>query len=519
MPGAHREGGFGLSVQPQSALGPLVGDFAAGCRMVLDPDVSDSARLRLLDTIGIALPALDLDTTVAARRLAVAESGPGPATMLGHVGRRSATWAAFANGVATGSLEYDDTHFPAIVHPSASVVPAALAAAEQSDASLDEVIAGIAAGVEIAVRMALAGYDPVERVSLFLERGLSATAICGTVGSAVAASVVLGASSDEICDALGAAASMASGVLEANRTGGTSKRTHYGWAAHAGVAAALMARAGLSGPPTALEGRYGLLPSLLGDAARLDVIGAGLGSEWHLPTVDFKRYPANGFTHAAIDAVSSLRKAGLLAEDVDAVTLAVAGPCVRTIGQPIERKRRPASMFDAQRSGPFVIAAALLGRSRRGLGVEDFDPARLVDARYLELMDRVEVVADPAFDAVYPRRRRLQRRRPPEAQAPRQRRPLPRRRKPLSSCRPSCRLFPAFRPISTTRGPHRVTRSVGPTSRWPPIWFSTMRSSTGSRTTVAPRCPVSMPCAVSLPRAGSGTPIGPSSPSISAEVS
>jgi 2-methylcitrate dehydratase PrpD len=168
------------------------------------------------------------------------------------------------------------------------------------------------------------------------------------------------------------------------------------------VAAALLAAAGLTGPPTALEGRYGLVHSLLGDGSRLDVIGAGLGSEWHLPEVDFKRYPANGFTHAAIEAVRVMRNAGLVAEDVEAVTLAVAAPSVRTIGQPIERKRRPASTFEAQRSGPFVIAASLLGTSQRGVGVEDFDPERLTDPRYLRLMDRVEVVADPAFDAVFP---------------------------------------------------------------------------------------------------------------------
>lgn len=402
MPRAHGEGGTGLSGELQAALGPLIGAFSAGCRDAVPANVAASARLRVLDTIGIALPALELDTTVAARRLAVAESGPGPATMLGHRGRRSATWSAFANGVATGSLEYDDTHFPSIVHPSASVVPAALAAAEHAGGDVERLVAGVAAGVEIAVRLALAGYDPVGRASVFLERGQSATAICGAVGSAVGASVVLGGSPEEISDALGAAVSMASGVLEANRTGGTSKRTHYGWAAHVGVTAALMAAAGLTGPPTAIEGRYGLLQSLLGDRSRPAMIAAGLGHDWHLPAVDFKRYPANGFTHAAIDAIGRLRSAGLEAEDVEALTLAVAGPCVRTIGQPIDRKRRPSSMFEAQRSGPFVVAAALLSSSVRGLGVEDFESDRLTDPGHLTLMDRVDVVADPAFDGVFP---------------------------------------------------------------------------------------------------------------------
>ena len=55
------------------------------------------------------------------------------------------------------------------------------------------------------------------------------------------------------------AASMGAGLLEANRSGGTVKRAHCGWAAHAGVGAAELARAGLTGPPTVLEGRFGFL--------------------------------------------------------------------------------------------------------------------------------------------------------------------------------------------------------------------------------------------------------------------
>jgi hypothetical protein len=106
------------------------------------------------------------------------------------------------------------------------------------------------------------GYDEELRNSVFFERGPHATSICGAVG---------------------AAASMGAGLLEANRTGGTVKRVHCGWAAHCGVAAADLARHGLTGPPTVMEGRFGFLQAFCGDRAHPDAVVRGLGTDSELP--------------------------------------------------------------------------------------------------------------------------------------------------------------------------------------------------------------------------------------------
>jgi 2-methylcitrate dehydratase PrpD len=108
-------------------------------------------------------------------------------------------------------------------------------------------------------------------------------------------------------DAIGIAASMASGVIEANRTGGTVKRMHCGWAAHSGVTAVELVRRGFTGPPTAIEGRFGLLEAFLHDKVDHDVITAELGQEWSVPGIFFKPYPANHFTHTAVDAARRAR--------------------------------------------------------------------------------------------------------------------------------------------------------------------------------------------------------------------
>ena len=183
--------------------------------------------------------------------------------MIGGEERCPAPAAALVNGTLAHALDFDDTHLPSVLHPSASVVPAALAVAEARGRSGAEALHAIAVGIEINVRLGSAGYDATQRVNLFFERGLHATSICGALAAAGAAALLLGLDAAGVADAIGIAASMGAGLLEANRTGGTVKRVHCGWAAHAGVCAAELARSGLTGPPTVLEGRFGFFAGLL----------------------------------------------------------------------------------------------------------------------------------------------------------------------------------------------------------------------------------------------------------------
>src|SRR5713226_5821262 len=194
--------------------------------------------------------------------------------------------------------------------------------------------------------------DRAMRNSVFFERGLHATSICGAVGAAVAVAMLQGKDEAGIASAAGIAASMGAGLLEANRTGGTVKRVYCGWAARCGVAAAGLARHGLTGPPTVLEGRFGFLQAFCGDRAHPDAVVRGLGTDWELPRVVFKPYPCNHFTHAGVDAALRLRAQGLAPADVTAIELGVAKPVLRTIAEPPEAKARPASAYNAAFSGP-----------------------------------------------------------------------------------------------------------------------------------------------------------------------
>lgn len=389
-----------LTDEVVTTLSQKIGAFAAATTYdALPAAVVDSVRMRVLDTLGIVIAATPLETSRAARRWVSVQGSAGASTAAGIGNALPAHLAAFVNGVGAHSLDYDDTHLPSVLHPSASVVPAALAAAQANGSSGRELIAAIAVGLEVTVRLGMAGYVPEKGNSVFFEHGQHATSICGAMGSAVAAAMLFGSN---VVDALGLAASMASGILESNRTGGTVKRMHCGWAAQSGVTAAQLVALGITGPPTVLEGRFGFFEAWLHGEVDLNAVADGLGESWSVPGIFFKPYPANHFTHAAIDAGAALRRAGITHDRIERLVLGVAAPTVRTIGEPIDVKRRPSTGYMAQFSGPYALVAGLLGGGGLEVSVADFADALAVDPLRRSLMDRVDVVADDRCGRIFP---------------------------------------------------------------------------------------------------------------------
>jgi len=388
---------------PVQTLGAQVATFAVRAAKDGVPDeVSLSVRQRVLDVLGLCVAAHRLPTSAAIVGHVLDQGGHPQATAIGMPDRVTAAQAALVNGVLAHSLDYDDTHLPSVLHPSASVVPAALAAAEQAGADGELTIRAIAVGLEVAVRLGMAGYDEELGNSVYFEHGQHATSITGAMGSAVAAALLSGADEKGVLDALGLTASMASGIIEANRTGGTVKRLHCGLAAQAGVTAAQLVGRGFTGPPSVLEGRFGFFEAWLHGRFSSAAVTDGLGEDWSVPGIFFKPYPANHFTHAAIDAGLALRARGVRPEEVSSITVGVAGAVIRTIGQPIEVKRAPETGYQAQFSGPYAVVAGLLGGSGLGVGLDDFTDDLARDPLRRSLMARVDVVADPRCDAIYP---------------------------------------------------------------------------------------------------------------------
>lgn len=366
-------------------------------------ELLEQAAQHVLDTLGVAMAASRLDTSRGIAAYAAVQGGRGEAHAIGVPKLLPAPLAALVNGTMAHSLDFDDTHLPSVLHPSASIVPACLAVAEAEGVNGRTTLAAVVAGLEVCVRLGMAGYDPEQRNSVFFDRGQHATSICGAIGAAGAVAALTGLGDRGVLDAMAIAASMASGIIEGNRAGGTVKRLHCGWAAQAAVHAANLVRHGFTGPPTALEGRFGFFVAFLSGRYRAEEITDQLGERWSIQDIQFKPYPANHFTHAGIDAALTLREKGVRLEHVTSMRLGVAGPTVRTIGEPIEAKRRPKTSYEAQFSAPYTVVAAMLGGTGLGLGLDDFAEPLLGAEDRVAAMAKVDVVENQWCNDIFPR--------------------------------------------------------------------------------------------------------------------
>lgn len=381
--------------------------FADDCRNGLDPAITADVAGRLLDVLGNTLAGRAQTEGPAAPDQAVLRvishwGGVPESSIIGTGELLPAPSAALANGTFAHLLDFDDTHLPSVLHPSANVVPAAIAVAEARSATTPDLFAAVAAGIEVTDRLGMASYLPSVGNSIFFDKGFHATSICGTIGAAVAAGLLNGLDEAGLTDAIGIAASMGAGIIEANRTGGTVKRVHCGWAAHGGITAAALAAEGVTGPPTVLEGRFGFFQAYLDGRYDGSALLDDLGERWELLRTVYKPYPSNHFTHAGIDCALALRADGLDPSHVEAAELGVAEPVLRTIAEPRSEKVRPHSGYHAKFSGPFTVARALLGGGGLGVYLDDFTEASLQDPTVQTLSEKVTVVADARATELFP---------------------------------------------------------------------------------------------------------------------
>ena len=322
-------------------------------------DVRACGRLHLLDAIGVALAAAATGVGRPYLDAAVILGGAGPANILGSGLTRDAATAALLNGGLMHGLEYDDTHTASIVHGSAVLAPAALAVAQEAEASGEDLLRAYILGWEVLVRMGLAA------PGAFQARGFQVTSVGGTLVAALEAAEILKLDENRTVAALGIALSQASGVFEFLSNGASVKSMHPGWAAHAGLLAARLAAAGLDGPETALEGRMGLFQQFAVDGERaVDGFAAqlaSLGRHWHLREAAYKFLPCCHYLHPYVEALDQLGSVD--PARIRAVTCLVAPGAAQIICEPWARKQAPASGHEVRWSLPIVVAARLIDGS------------------------------------------------------------------------------------------------------------------------------------------------------------
>lgn len=374
--------------------------FITGLRYAdLPAHVVGAARRHLLDTIGVAIRGRShtaaQDALRALRRL---DGTAGNIAIWGASARHAAPYAALANGIASHVLDFDDTHTDAIVHGSAIIAPVVLALAQQHDRGGDALLAAFVAGWEVAARVGLASRGTFHR------RGFHTTAIAGVFGATAAAAHLLGLSAEQTMHALGLAGSQAAGINEYLSNGSSAKSVHAGWAAHAGIVAASLARAGMTGPASVFEGRDGLLRTH-GDCSDVDAVAldADLGTRWEMTRVSIKPYPCCHFAHAFVDCMPKLVQRGMQAANIAALECVVPEIEVALICEPALDKRRPATPYAAKFSLPFLLASRLVDGT---IGHRSFDAPNLARPDLIALAARVGYrIAKPGettFPATFP---------------------------------------------------------------------------------------------------------------------
>jgi 2-methylcitrate dehydratase PrpD len=343
----------------------------------------------LIDVVGLCVTARNEDYIKSA--LAGCDD-EGPCTAIGHARGFSAASAAFVNGTAAHGEDFDDTFEGGPVHAGAVIVPAVLAVCERYKPDGHAAFFGIAVGTEVMCRLSTVVPKAVHKA------GFHPTAIFGAMGASAGVSAALGLSARQLVDALGIAASMASGIIEYLAEGTWTKRLHPGWAAQSGIRAALLARGGFIGPRTVFEGVHGLFHGFAhttkGDYGALT---GDFGTRWVTETLAFKPYPCGTMAHPYIDCAKRLAARGIKAGDVKELICEVAEGTVHRLWEPLADKQRPPNGYAAKFSTPFLLATGFV---HGGVGLDAFTDAAVRDKDVLALSSKVRYVIDP--DNPYP---------------------------------------------------------------------------------------------------------------------
>jgi len=361
----------------------------------LPASVADRAAVLVLDALGSCLASSRQDFGRSVLEAAEGLGGPAESTLIGSKARVAAANAVLANATLAHGLDFDDTREDAIVHTGSVAVTTALAVGESAGASGRAVLEAVVAGVEVMCRVGLAV------PGRFHARHYHPTSLCGSFAAAAIAGRLRGLTEDQLVHAFGICGSQAGGIIEYLADGSWTKRLHPGWAAHAGVTAALLAQAGFTGPETVFEGAHGFYQAFAGghDESRLAELLATLGRAWEIEQLTFKPYPCGSIAHPYMDCAGRLRERhGIRPEQIAFVRCRTAEGPIPRLWEPLRAKHNPPNGYASKFSLPYLLAAILVkGRAT----LAEFTDEAVKDETVLRVAGKVSYEVDRTID--YPR--------------------------------------------------------------------------------------------------------------------
>lgn len=316
----------------------------------------------------------------------------GEACVVGTPARLAACNAAFVNGTATHSLDFDDGMTRGSVHPAGGIFPALLAMAEKLGSSAEDfIVAGVAA-YDVTLRIAATVHPHTSR------RGFHNTPTAGVFGAAAGAARLLHLDAATTLNALGIAGSFSGGLRAYLQDGAEVKRLHPGKAARDGITCAELARRGITGASQVIEGRYGFINAFTDSNADWERLTGALGERYEICSVYFKPYPACRHFHAALDAVRAIR--GRKGFDLSHIAGIEIG--LYEVGAAGHDHKRADNLLEAQMSAPVTTALAL---AFGDVTAPSFDRENLERADVRRLIEATEVYVDAECERLYPGRR------------------------------------------------------------------------------------------------------------------
>ncbi len=290
--------------------------------------------------------------------------------------------AAQANATMAHASDYDDTHDPSPIHTGVVAVPTALAIAEIGE-KIDgrKLITAVALAADLAVRLCMAC-----KITM-VESGWHYTTLHGNFNAAVVAGKLLGFDEETLVNTFGLAYHQAGGNLQATHDGVLAKRIGPGFAVRNGIMAAMMAQQGITGAKNVLEGRHGLFNVYHRGMYNPEMLTANLGEKYEVVDLSFKPYPCCRMNHSSIDATLAIMNENRMGpEDIEAVTIRVNSDAMGSVCEPLEIKRNPRTIVDAQFSIPWTVAMAV---THGKVGLEAFTEKAIKDRATLSFSQKV----------------------------------------------------------------------------------------------------------------------------------
>ncbi|MGH6862118.1 MAG: MmgE/PrpD family protein, partial [Phyllobacterium sp.] len=365
-------------------------DFAAFSSSLRVEDLSQevllAAKANLFDTLACATAGVSAAGVADMSALIVGWGGKPEAAILCSNHRVPAHHAAWINGMMAHARDYDDTHDGAILHAGVSVIPAVLAAAELNEkATGADVIAGVVVGLELICRLGVATTIGI------IDSGFIYTSLFGHFAATAAAARVMGFDAVQTVNALGIAYSQAAGTHQVTRDAALTKRIQPGFAAKTALISVAMTRIGIRGAQNTFEGVDGLFRTYLRNQYDPVMLRDALGSRYEFLDLSYKPYPCCRFNHTAIDAALDIRRRIGPNETIRRVTARINRQAYEAVCTPIDVRRSPKTIVQAQFSIPYTVACALIkGR----VGLLDFSDAGIGNEKILDLAGRVDAVLD-----------------------------------------------------------------------------------------------------------------------------